>query len=103
MKPSQAPIAERNRGYYEGVFAPVDREHAQSVRCVGEVPKDLVGQYMRVGPNPRALPDAPGSFLYHSFDGDGMLHAVAFRDGQASFTNRWVRTRKLETVECKSS
>ena len=33
--------------------------------------------------------------MYHWFDGDGMVHAVYFRDGKASYIRRWVRTRAL--------
>ena len=29
---------------------------------------------------------------YHPFDGDGMLHQIAFHDGHASYRNRFVRT-----------
>ena len=32
---------------------------------------------------------------YHPFDGDGMLHAMSFQDGQASYRNRFVRTKRL--------
>ncbi len=99
MDTDQAAIAQRNRGYYEGFFKPVEAELAGEVEYHGEVPADLVGQYMRIGPNPRALPSEPGSFLYHSFDGDGMLHAVSFRNGRAFYSNKWVRTEKLKVVE----
>jgi len=29
---------------------------------------------------------------HHPFDGDGMISAIAFRDGRAHFRNRFVRT-----------
>ena len=51
----------------------------------------LVRAYMRNGPNPVLEPKG----LYHWFDGDGMVHAVYFRDGRASYIRRWVRTRAL--------
>ena len=38
----------------------------------------------------------PDPATYHWFTGDGMVHAIELRDGQAiSYRNRWVRTRKL--------
>jgi carotenoid cleavage dioxygenase len=57
----------------------------------GEIPRDLFGAYVRNGPNAVFEPTNP----YHWFDGDGMLHAVHFRDGRASYRCRQVRTRGL--------
>jgi carotenoid cleavage dioxygenase-like enzyme len=48
---------------------------------------------LRIGPNPVEVPDPKA---YHWFTGDGMVHAIELRDGQAvSYRNRWVQTRKL--------
>lgn len=70
-------------------FAPVDTEiDAGDLVVIGEIPADLNGLYVRNGPNPMFSP--PGR--YHWFDGDGMLHAIHFRDGKATYRNRWVRT-----------
>lgn len=70
-------------------YAPVDTEiDAEHLTVIGEIPSDLNGLYVRNGPNPQ---HAPGG-RYHWFDGDGMLHAIHFRDGTASYRNRWVRT-----------
>jgi len=33
-----------------------------------------------------------GQRIHHPFDGDGMISAIAFRDGRAHFRNRFVRT-----------
>ncbi len=81
--------------YLEGNYAPVGAE--QTVQRVlpvdGAIPPALQGTLFRNGPNPVQVPD-PGQ--YHWFAGDGMVHAVELRDGQAvSYTNRWVRTRRL--------
>ena len=46
----------------------------------------------RAGPNPKLQPSAG----YHWFDGDGMIHAVRFSGGKASYCNRWVDTARLE-------
>ena len=27
---------------------------------------------------------------YHTFDGDGMIHAIEFRDGKAHYRNRFI-------------
>jgi carotenoid cleavage dioxygenase len=76
--------------YLEGNFAPVfDEVEASDLPVEGEIPRDLEGFFVRNGSNPRFR--APGR--YHWFDGDGMIHAVQFEGGRASYRNRWVRTR----------
>jgi carotenoid cleavage dioxygenase-like enzyme len=54
----------------------------------GEIPHDLDGMYLRNTENPLH----PALKAYHPFDGDGMLHVVGFRDGNAFYRNRFVRT-----------
>lgn len=79
--------------YLMGGYAPVDTEIAAAdLTVVGEIPADLAGLYVRNGPNPQHMPAG----RYHWFDGDGMLHAIHFRDGTASYRNRWVRTVGFE-------
>lgn len=81
-------------------YAPVDTEiDADDLEVVGEIPADLNGLYVRNGPNPMFAP--PGR--YHWFDGDGMLHAIHFRDGTASYRNRWVRTLGLTGNQAKGA
>jgi len=75
--------------YLSGNYAPVDREiSARDLPVVGEIPKDLVGVFARNGSNPRFRQKG----RYHWFDGDGMIHAIQFEDGRASYANRWIRT-----------
>ncbi len=79
--------------YLMGGYAPVDTEiEAADLTVIGEIPEDLNGLYVRNGPNPQHSPAG----RYHWFDGDGMLHALHFRDGTASYRNRWVRTIGFE-------
>lgn len=79
--------------YLHGPYTPVVSEvTAVDLEVVeGKLPDDLFGAYMRNGPNPVFKPKD----LYHWFDGDGMVHAVYFRDGRASYIRRWVRTQAL--------
>ena len=79
--------------YLHGPYTPVISEiTAVDLRVsAGEIPADLSGAYMRNGPNPVLEPKGQ----YHWFDGDGMVHAVYFRDGRASYIRRWVRTQAL--------
>src|SRR5438270_13580155 len=88
---STEPLAWEVAGnpYLAGVYAPVAEERDdQALEVVGELPGDLDGVYLRNGPNPRF----PAGGRYHWFDGDGMVHAVRFANGKASYRNRWVRT-----------
>jgi carotenoid cleavage dioxygenase-like enzyme len=79
--------------YLEGPFAPTHEEVTISdLDVVGEIPDDLNGVYVRNGPNPQFEPKG----RYHWFDGDGMVHAVHFREGGATYRNRWVRTGGFE-------
>lgn len=75
--------------YLDGNFAPVLNEvTAYDLPCVGAIPPELCGLYVRNGPNPKG--GDPG----HWFAGDGMLHGVRLERGRALwFRNRWVRTR----------
>lgn len=51
--------------------------------------------YARNGPNPRFEPVGN----YHWFDGDGMTHAVRISSKGVSYSNRYVRTRRLAQEE----
>lgn len=60
----------------------------------GAIPPDLDGTFLRNGPNPAVLPIHEEE--YDWFGGDGMVHAVSLRNGEATgYRNRWVRTRAL--------
>lgn len=79
--------------YLAGKYAPVYDEIAvDDLKVIGEIPRDLNGVYVRNGPNPRYQPRG----RYHWFDGDGMLHAVHFENGKASYRNRWIRTEAFQ-------
>lgn len=76
--------------YLQGNYAPVaeERQHGE-LRCVeGAIPADLAGVFLRNGANPALA----GRGRHHWFDGDGMVHAVEFHAGRASYRNRYVRT-----------
>ncbi len=79
--------------YLTGPHEPVRKEITEStLECIGEIPKDFSGIYLRNGPNQRFQPY--GS--YHWFDGDGMVHSAHFEDGKVSYKNRWVTTKAFE-------
>jgi all-trans-8'-apo-beta-carotenal 15,15'-oxygenase len=55
----------------------------------GTIPQALTGTLFRNGPG---LLDIGGTPIEHPFDGDGMICAFTFKDGQAHFRNRFVET-----------
>ncbi len=82
-------IYELDNPYLHGVYAPTVHEvQADNLIVTGELPADLLGAYFRNGPNPQFQPIN----RHHPFDGDGMVHAVYFRDGKVSYRNRYVET-----------
>lgn len=56
----------------------------------GEIPQELDGTLLRNGPG---LLDIGGYPIAHPFDGDGMISAIAFREGRAHYRNRYVQTQ----------
>ena len=76
--------------YRTGAWKPnlVEYDATELDVVAGAIPDDLAGVYLRNTENP--VHDAIG--LYHPFDGDGMLHSIAFGNGAATYRNRFVRT-----------
>src|SRR5437016_2254209 len=78
--------------FLTGNYAPVhDELTINNLEVIGEIPRDILGIYMRNGPNPAFEPVA----YNFPFDGDGMIHAVYIADGKAHYRNRYVRTQEL--------
>ncbi|WP_159500921.1 carotenoid oxygenase family protein [Microbacterium sp. 18062] len=76
--------------FLEGPFAPIQQEiTATDLVITGEIPRELDGRFLRVGPNP-IDPGDPAT--YNWFMGTGMMHGVRIRDGRAEwYRNRFVR------------
>ena len=85
--------ADDDHPYRTGAWRPNLVEYdADQLRVVeGRIPADLDGVYLRNTENPLL----PSLGVYHPFDGDGMLHAIRFCGGVASYRNRAVRTAGL--------
>jgi len=78
--------------YLEGNFAPVEGEITSTELTVeGEIPAELSGRLLRIGPNPVAADPAS----YHWFLGNGMAHGLRLRDGKAE----WYRARYVRDDE----
>lgn len=91
------PVDVAHHAHLTGVFAPQREEvDVADLKIVGDLPDDLNGSYLRNGPNPRF--DPIGSFVF-PLDGDGMVHRVSISGGQASYSNRFVRTPMVELEE----
>ena len=73
--------------YLAGNYAPVQGETtAFDLKVRGEIPRELAGRFLRIGPNPAGPIDAE---RYHWFTGTGMAHGLRLRDGKAE----WYRSR----------
>ena len=82
--------------FLDGNFSPVHEERdTEDMEVIGNIPTDLQGHFLRVGPNPVHVFSEEA---YHTFDGDGMIHAIEFRDGKARYRNRFIENEgfKLE-------
>ena len=90
--PPDAPdwIWHYDHPYLHGGFAPSDIEYeAEDLEVEGEIPADLCGAYVMNGPSQRF---EPVNSKYHYYDGDAQLRAIYFRDGKASFRQRYLRS-----------
>ncbi|WP_296679746.1 carotenoid oxygenase family protein [Novosphingobium sp.] len=84
----------RDHPFLTGIHAPMPEELTlENLRVTGTIPAQLDGRYVRNGPNP-FNPDPRG---HHWFVGDGMVHGVRIRDGQALwYRNRYIRSLDLQ-------
>jgi carotenoid cleavage dioxygenase-like enzyme len=86
--------------YLQDNYAPVLEECSFNegeggLRVEGKIPANLTGAFMRNGPN---IAWQPNHYVYPA-DGDGMIHAVYFKDGGVHYRNRWVRTAGFQVEE----
>jgi len=83
--------ADTDHPFLRDPYAPMFTEcvaDTASMKVIGEIPRDLHGIYVRNTHNP--VHESLG--IYHPYDGDGMLHAMHFEDGRATYRNRFVET-----------
>ncbi len=62
----------------------------------GEIPSELCGFFYKNGPGKL---ERNGQLVHHPFDGDGMITAIHFEGGEASLSNRFVRTKGWQKEE----
>lgn len=84
------PILSYNREEWQTGYRSLSQEYDYWIDDItGEIPQDLQGTLFRNGPG---LLDINGQKIHHPFDGDGMICQISFKNGQAHFRNRFVRT-----------
>ena len=80
--------------FLRGIYKPVKKEIKKEIY----IPKNSIfrkikGFYGQIGPNPKY----PCDNQYALFDGDGMIHGIFFNKCKMTYTNHWVKTKKLLT------
>lgn len=87
------PMIQSAHSHLAGINAPVaDEIDARDLPVTGQLPPELVGRYLRNGPNP-----LPGNDPGHGFIGQGMIHGIGLSGGRATwYRNRWVRTPTMD-------
>lgn len=82
-------LSNQNHPYMQGAWEPFyDEYEVINLDCVGNLPKDLSGIYIRNTEN--QIHEPIGRF--HPFDGDGLLHSIVFQNGKADYRNKFIRT-----------
>jgi len=79
-----------------GIHTPMaDERTIENLAVTGQIPVELDGRYVRIGPNPHYT-SGKG---HHWFVGDGMVHGVRLRAGKAEwYRNRYIRSNALEAT-----
>jgi carotenoid cleavage dioxygenase-like enzyme len=97
LPPVRTSLQPTNHPYMTGAWTPLHEEvDAVELEVLeGAIPTDLDGVYLRNTENPVHQPLG----RYHPFDGDGMVHQIEFRSGQATYRNRFIRTRGFEAEQ----
>lgn len=97
LAPIFSSLQPSNHPYLNGAWTPLMEEvNAPDLEVIeGAIPTDIDGVYLRNTENQVHQPLG----RYHPFDGDGMICQIDFRDGHASYRNRFVRTRCFEAEQ----
>ena len=72
---------------------PVEADYAIT-NIEGEIPRELNGTLYRNGPNQKTAP-AAGNRALHFFDGDALIHAFRFDDGNVTCRSRFAQTESF--------
>ncbi|MGL5079124.1 MAG: carotenoid oxygenase family protein, partial [Waterburya sp.] len=89
ISPTASNQSYNNEEWRRGYDSQPHEYEYQITDIEGQIPTELSGTLFRNGPG---LLDIAGSAIHHPFDGDGMISAFSFQDGQAFYRNRFVQT-----------
>ena len=83
-----SPGSDEPNRYLMGNFGPVEVESTVTdLKVTGAIPKDLIGRFLRNGPNPVGVDGSD----HHWFVGRGMVHGLRLNEGKAEwYRNRYV-------------
>lgn len=97
LPPIKSTLQPSNHPYLTGAWTPQFEEvNAVDLDVIeGTIPTDIDGIYLRNTENQVHQPLG----RHHPFDGDGMIHRISFKDGVASYRNRFIRTRGFEAEQ----
>jgi carotenoid cleavage dioxygenase-like enzyme len=84
----------RQSAYNVAGYRPTRGELSQvPVGVTGLIPKDLEGAYLRNGTNTQF---DKTHVRIHAFNGAGMLHQIQIRNGEATYSNTYIRTPRFQ-------
>ena len=97
LPPVLTTLKPSNHPYLNGAWTPQHEEvNAFDLEVLeGAIPADIDGIYLRNTENQVHEPLG----RHHPFDGDGMIHQISFKDGQATYRNRFIRTRCFQAEQ----
>ena len=79
--------------FAEKRFKPVNEEKTITIFHKNELFNHLNHSlYAQIGSNPKYI----GNSSYSWFEGDGMIHAVLFKENEITYQNKWIQTDKLQ-------
>ena len=76
--------------YLHGIYAPTEEVERTQFKIQGQIPEQLTGILLRIGPNPIHVENPA---LHHWFSGEGMIHGLKIEHGQV----QWFKSKYIAT------
>ena len=91
---NKCSLKKHSQFYLQNKFEPILEEKTIEITNDKELFQKLDGSFFaQIGSNPKYINNQD----YHWFDGDGMIHAILINKTFATYQNRWVQTKRLQT------